>query len=116
SCTIYFYRCSAANVSSNAAVRREWYASTSSSRRVRSSERYSSRRVTERFDDWMFPPSNVPTSITLWQSATCWLLTVAKISSSDTLRSTSSEMSRVTEGYRGKGEYWIALAGPLSSE
>src|SRR3569832_692566 len=93
-----FYRCSAANVSSNAAVRREWYASTSSSRRVRSSERYSKRRVTERFDDWMFPPSKVPTSFTLRQSATCWLFTAAKISSTDTLRSTSNEISRITEG------------------
>ena len=63
-------RCSAANVSSKDEVKRECRSSTSSSRKVRSSERYSRRRVTERFDDGMFPPSKVPTNLTLRQSAT----------------------------------------------
>src|SRR5687767_6487654 len=108
-------RCSAAKVSSKDDVKRECRSSISSSRKVRSSERYSRRRVTERFDDEMLPPSKVPTNLTLRQSATPCALIALKISSSGTVRFTRRERSRTTDGYRGKGEYWMTFTRPLRS-
>ena len=63
----------------------------------------------------MFPPSKVPTNLTLRQSGTRCSFTTLKISSSATLRFTSNDRSRTTEGYRGKGEYWITFTGPFRS-